>query len=106
MIATVCGIGVGTVHEYLRRAREPRMRQAHKAGEKLFVDYAGQTIGITDRVTGEVRQSAVFVATLGASNYAFAEATASQSLPDWIGHGHSKFGVLTGESWRGVQMRV
>ena len=51
MIATVCGIGVGTVHDYLRRAREPRMRQAHKAGEKLFVDYAGQTIGITDRVT-------------------------------------------------------
>ena len=50
-IAAACGIGVGTVHDYLRRAREPRMRQAHKAGEKLFVDYAGQTIGITDRVT-------------------------------------------------------
>ena len=60
------------------------MRQDHKAGEKMFVDYAGQTVPIIDRGTGEIRQAQIFVAVLGASNYTFAEATWSQSLPDWI----------------------
>jgi transposase len=68
-----------------RRTIDPRMRQSHKAGEKLFVDYAGLTLGITDPTTGEVRQAPVFVATWGASSYTYAEATASQGLPDWIG---------------------
>jgi transposase len=66
-------------------AVDPRMRQSHKAGEKLFVDYAGLTVGVTAPTTGEVRQVPVFVATLGASSYTFAEATESQALPDWIG---------------------
>ncbi len=61
------------------------MRQSHKAGEKLFVDYAGQTVPIVDRRTGEVRETQVFVAVLGASNYTYAEATWTQTLPDWIG---------------------
>jgi len=61
------------------------MRQEHRAGEKLFVDYAGQTVGIIDRGTGEVREAQVFVAVLGASSYTFAEATWTQALPDWIG---------------------
>lgn len=61
------------------------MRQDHRAGEKLFVDYAGQTVEITDQVTGEIKQAQIFVAVLGASNYTYAEATWSQSLPDWIG---------------------
>ena len=65
--------------------RDLSMRQHHRAGEKLFIDYAGQTISITDTRTGEVTQAQIFVAVLGASNYTFAEATASQSLPDWIG---------------------
>jgi transposase len=60
------------------------MRQNHKAGEKLFVDYCGQTLPITDRATGRVRQSQIFVAVLGASNYTFAEAFWTQSLPEWI----------------------
>lgn len=60
------------------------MRQPHKAGEKLFVDYAGQTMDIIDRATGEVREAQVFVATSGASSYTFAEATWTQKLPDWI----------------------
>lgn len=64
---------------------EPRMRQTHKAGEKLFVDYAGQTVAIIDRATGEMHEAQVFVATMGASDYTYVEATASQSLPDWIG---------------------
>jgi transposase len=45
------------------------MRQTHRAGEKLFVDYAGQMVPVIDRVTGEVRQAQIFVAVLGASNY-------------------------------------
>lgn len=61
------------------------MRQEHRAGEKLFVDYAGQTAAIVDRRTGEVRQAQIFVAVLGASNYCFAEATWTQGLSDWIG---------------------
>ena len=68
-----------------QKIAEPTMLQRHKAGEKLFVDYAGLTVPYTDPKTGEIREAQVFVATLGASSYIFAEATASQSLPDWIG---------------------
>jgi transposase len=59
------------------------MRQEHRAGEKLFVDYAGQTVPVVNRETGELREAQIFVAVLGASNYTFAEATWTQSLPDW-----------------------
>lgn len=61
------------------------MRQAHKAGEKLFVDYCGQTVPVIDAESGETREAAIFVAVLGASNYTYAEATWTQQLPDWIG---------------------
>jgi len=61
------------------------LRQAHAPGDKLFVDYAGPTVGIVDRHTGEVRQAQIFVAVLGCSNYTFAEATWTQALPDWLG---------------------
>ena len=57
----------------------PTMRQRHKAGEKLFVDYAGQTVEVVDPETGAIREAQVFVATLGASNYTYAEAHWSQS---------------------------
>jgi transposase len=67
------------------RVSDPRMRQVHKAGEKLFVDYAGQTMPVVDPSTGEIRQTQIFVATLGASDHTFAEATWSQALEDWIG---------------------
>lgn len=60
------------------------MRQSHRAGEKLFVDYAGHTAAVVDRTTGEVRAAQVFVAVLGASSYTYAEATWTQSLADWI----------------------
>lgn len=60
------------------------MRQMHRAGEKLFVDYAGQTIPVIDPATGEIRQAQLFVAVLGASNYTFATATAGQTTADWI----------------------
>jgi transposase len=61
------------------------LRQDHRAGEKMFVDYAGATIGIHNPVSGEVQPAAVFVAVLGASSYTFAEATSSQDLRNWIG---------------------
>ncbi len=63
----------------------PVMRQHHVAGDKVFVDYSGKRLGITDPATGLVRLAEIFVAVLGASNYTFAEATWTQTLPDWIG---------------------
>jgi len=60
------------------------LRQEHRAGEKLFIDYAGQTVPIVDPETGEITQAQIFLATLGASNYTFAEASLSQDLPSWI----------------------
>lgn len=61
------------------------LRQRHIPGEKLFVDYAGPTVPVIDPATGEMRQAAIFVAVLGASNYTYCEATWSQGLADWIG---------------------
>jgi transposase len=60
------------------------LRQEYRAGEKLFVDYAGQTVPIQDARTGEIKQAQIFVATLGASHYTFAEATLNQDLFSWI----------------------
>lgn len=59
------------------------MRQHHCGGEKMFVDYAGQTVSITD-LAGGTTQAQLFVAVLGASNYTYAELTATQGLTDWI----------------------
>ena len=72
------------------------MRQIHKAGEKLFVDYAGQTVPIVCNSTGETRTAQVFVAVMGASNYTFCEATRSQKLADWIGSHVRAFDYLGG----------
>lgn len=67
-----------------QKRQNPVMRQTHKAGDKLFIDYAGDTVAITDSATGEVKQAQIFVAAMGASNYVYAEATWTQQLPDWI----------------------
>lgn len=61
------------------------MRQTHRPGEKLFVDYAGTTLAVIDPASGEIRSVQLFVAVLGASNYTYAEATWSQGLADWLG---------------------
>jgi transposase len=61
------------------------LRQDHRAGEKTFVDHAGDTIEVMDPATGQSRPAYVFVAVLGASNYTYAEATWTRGLPDWIG---------------------
>jgi transposase len=60
------------------------MRQVHRAGDKLFIDYSGDTVPIINPGTGEIRGAEIFVAVLGASSYTYAEATWSQQLPDWI----------------------
>ena len=66
------------------------MRQEHRAGEKMFLDFAGQTIPVVDARTGVVTEAQIFVAVLGASNYTYAEAFPSQELPHWIaGHVHA-----------------
>jgi transposase len=72
------------------------MRQEHRAGEKLFVDFAGMTLPITDPDSGEVWQAELFVAVLGASNYTHVEALASQALPHWIGAHVRTFEALGG----------
>lgn len=60
------------------------MRQEHRNGEKMFVDYCGQTLPIIDPCTGEERDGQVFVAVMGASNYTYCEVTMTQSEQDWI----------------------
>jgi len=67
-----------------RAAQRRSMRQHHRAGEKLFIDYCGPTVAVVDPSTGEVHPAAIFVAVWGASSYTYAEATRTQSLPDWI----------------------
>ncbi len=64
---------------------EVSMRQTHIAGDQVFVDYSGDGVEVIDRQTGEVRTAEVFVGVLGASNYSYADATWSQTTPDWIG---------------------
>jgi transposase len=82
------GLQYSAFCDHYRRWRQQlslSMRQTHTPGERLFVDYAGKTVGVTDGATGEIREAQIFVAVLGASNYTYLEATWSQQLPDWIG---------------------
>jgi len=72
------------------------LRQEHRAGEKVFVDYAGMTMSVVDRESGEVREAQIFVGVLGASNFTYAEATWTQSLPDWCGSHVRMFGYFGG----------
>jgi transposase len=74
------------------------MRLEHKAGEKMFVDYSGQTHPVIDPATGEIQDAEIFVAVLGASSYTYVEAQWHQDLPNWTG-GHVRafqfFGGVT-----------
>ncbi len=88
------GLGYSQFCEHYRSWRrrvDVVMRQSHRAGEKCFVDFPGQTIPIYDARTGEVAiRAELFVAVLGASNYLFAEALRSQELASWVtGHVHA-----------------
>lgn len=79
--------------EYFRKYQKSldvSLRMPHKAGEKMFVDYAGQTMFVVDRDTGEAKEVQIFVSVLGASDYIYAEATPTQELPFFIGsHVHA-----------------
>jgi len=82
------GYGYSRFCELYRRWEErlsPTMRQHHIAGDRVFVDYAGDTLDVICPETGEVRQAQVFVGVLGASNYTYVEASWTQGLSDWIG---------------------
>ena len=72
------------------------MRQVHVAGEKCFVDYAGQTVPIVDSRTGEFTHAQIFVAALGASGLTYAHATASQCEADWIDSHNRAFAFFGG----------
>ena len=73
----------GIYRQWARRLR-PSMRQVHRAGEKTFIDFSGKRPALIDRQTGELRRAELFVAVLGASGFTYAEATATQQLPDWV----------------------
>ena len=72
------------LYEAWRQQQNVILRQEHRAGEKLFVDWAGATIPVQDRETGRCQPACLFVAVLGASNYTFIYATPNQALPHWI----------------------
>jgi len=80
----------------LARPARPDERQIHHAGEKLFVDYAGQMPSFIDPATGERISIELFVAILGASNYTYAEATLTQQLQDWIASHQRAFAFVGG----------
>ena len=63
----------------------PVMRQRHVAGERMFVDYSGTRMSVIDPATGAANPVEIFIAVMGASNMTYAEASWSQTLPDWIG---------------------
>ena len=78
------------LYERWRRKQDLVLRQEHKAGEKMFVDWAGATIPVHDRGTGQVGPAQLFVAVLGASSYTYAEAARDQQMEAWIqGHIHA-----------------
>lgn len=81
--------------EFERRL-SPVMRQHHVAGDKLFVDYSGKKVPIADPRTGEIREAEIFVGVLGASSLTYAEASWTQTLPDWIGSHVRMFRFLGG----------
>ena len=72
------------IYRHWVKKLDPPLRQHYLAGEKMFVDFAGQTVDIIDTATGELQKAHIFIAVLGASNYTYAEATSAQDLPSWI----------------------
>jgi len=93
------GYGYSRFCELYRRWEgrlSPTMRQHHLAGDKMFVDYAGTPLEVIDAKTGEIKTAQIFVATLGASNMTYVEATWTQGLSDWIGSHTRAFSYFGG----------
>jgi transposase len=84
------------LHRDWEKRLSPTMRQTHIAGERLFVDYAGTKLQVIDSTTGEILTAELFVAVLGASSLTYAEATWTQTLPDWIGSHTRAFNYFGG----------
>ena len=81
------GYGYSQFCEYYTRWARPlsaTMRQAHRAGEKCFLDFSGDGIDVLDPLTGEIRKAKLFVAVLGASSFTYVEPVFSEDLPTWI----------------------
>jgi transposase len=74
----------------------PTMRQTRGPGEKLFANFAGDTVPVVDGATGELRQAQNFVAALGVSDYVYARACWTQSLPEWIAAHVGAFAAIGG----------
>ena len=89
------------LYQRWRRTQDLVLRQDYRAGEKIFVDWAGATVPIYDRETAEVRPASLFVAVLGASSYTFAHAALSQDLPNWI-----ECHILAFEFFQGISQLV
>jgi transposase len=82
------GYGYSAFCEHYRRwvgRLSPVMRQRHAAGERMFVDYSGTRMAVINPATGVARLAEIFIAVMGGSNQTYAEASWSQTLPDWIG---------------------
>ncbi len=73
-----------SLYQRWRKKQRRSIRQLHMAGEKLFIDYCGPTVPIVNPDTGEIRKAQIFVATLGASNFTYIEASASQKQESWL----------------------
>ena len=84
------------LHRDWEKRVSPTMRQTHIAGERMFVDYAGTKLQVITSTTGEILTAELFVAVLGASSLTYAEATWTQSLPDWIGSHTRAFAFFGG----------
>lgn len=67
-----------------KKCQKRSMRQTHRAGEKLFIDFCGPTVPVIDPDTGDVRRVAIFVAVMGASNYTYVEACPGQDMMSWL----------------------
>jgi transposase len=88
----VDGLQYAQYCEHYRQWRQTQdivLRQPYRAGEKMFVDYAGQTLPVLNQQTGEMRPAVLFLAALGASTMTYVEAQEAQTLPHWIG-GHTR----------------
>lgn len=87
-------------HHYrvYKKSLKRSMRQTHKAGDKVFIDYSGVTIDIIDPETNDIKSAEIFVGVLGASKYTFAEATWSQQLPDFLASQRHMFEFFGGVS--------
>jgi transposase len=79
-----------------RGRQQLSMRQVYQGGEKVFVDYCGMTVPVYPSEGGAAIAAQIFVACLGASNYTYAEATASQTVPEWIGSHQRAFAYFGG----------